>query len=115
MRVYGFSASSPTAFRFYIYTMSLAKYGQLYRTLRHLKGQQLFYQMAYRVRRYAFWESPYASKEALHVAPAWPKRLNLVRPTGETACLNHEEWHFKFVNLEHRFGSRIEWAGGPHG
>lgn len=95
--------------------MSLAKYGQLYRTLRHLKGQQLFYQMAYRVRRYAFWEYPYASKEPLHVAPAWPKRLNLVRPTGETACLNHEKWHFKFVNLEHRFGSRIDWAGGPHG
>ena len=95
--------------------MSFVKYGRLYRTLRHLKGQQLFYQMAYRVRRYAVWERPKASEAPVSLASTWPKDLDLLRLAGVDACLNADEWHFKFVNLEHRFGSRIDWAGGPHG
>ncbi|MDB2681497.1 heparinase II/III family protein [Opitutales bacterium] len=80
-----------------------------------MKGQQLFYQVAYRVRRYVFCEKPQASKEVLGVSSTWPKNLDLLRPTGVDACLDRDEWYFKFINLEHRFGSDINWEGGPHG
>ncbi|MGC6424340.1 MAG: heparinase II/III domain-containing protein [Lentimonas sp.] len=94
--------------------MGLAKYGRLYRTLRHLKGQQLFYQLLYRAKWYAFWEKPVAS-EGLSVAVRWDAGIDLIHPLGAGDCLSQEDWHFRFINIEHGFGSQIDWSAAPHG
>lgn len=92
----------------------LYRYARLGRTLRHLKGKQLFYQLYYRVRTKVGGQHP-ANVDALLVdSEAWPEGLSLSSPCNADA-FKADNYSFRFVNLEHSFSGEIDWYGGPHG
>lgn len=93
----------------------MSKLGLLYRTLRPLKRSQLLYQGVFRVCRYAVWQKPRAAAEAPVLNSDWPATIEFIPPAGADACLDLETGHFRFIGLEHQFGSKIDWNGANHG
>lgn len=92
----------------------LYRYARLARTLSHLKGKQLFYQLFYRLCTKVGGQQP-ANVDALVVdEERWPVGLTLPLPCN-TDAYRADKCAFQFINLEHRFISEIDWSGGPHG
>lgn len=92
----------------------LARIARLYRTLRHLKGEQLYFQIYYRVC------SMLGSHQPSDVGPLvanwqdWPQGLNLALPCNVDG-MDPMQLRCCFINLEHRFEQSINWSGSPHG
>lgn len=93
----------------------MPKLGQLFRTLKYLKAGQLYYQLHYRVCRYAYWQKPKCSAELVRLSSAWPKEFQAFEPSGSDACFDLKTGQFRFIGLVHRFGDCIDWSGSPHG
>lgn len=92
----------------------MADFGRLFRTLRYLKTEQLFYQGYYRICQRIGWPKP----RALDMGGARLVDLSgaaFVPPSGSAACSDYGQGRFRFIGLEHSFDGEIDWAGAPHG
>lgn len=88
--------------------------GRLYRTLRHLKPEQVFYQAYYRVCRMLNYPKPRVP-DMTGAALADISALKLTPPSGAHACLDLAKGRFRFIGLEHCFGGGIDWSGAELG
>jgi uncharacterized heparinase superfamily protein len=70
---------------------------------------QLFYQVLFRVRAKVGRQTPSFSGQLTEIRCAWSKELSLLRPCGGNTLLRIETCEFRFVGLEHSFGSEIHW------
>lgn len=95
--------------------MKRAEYfGLLFRTLRHLKAEQLFFQGYYRIRRGLGRPKPRSldfSRAELNAIAA----REFTPPSGANACLDYNDGHFRFIGLEHQFDEGIDWQDAHHG
>lgn len=99
-------AQHPGAFSKFVLIKKLLRY---YHTLRHLKAQQLWYQL-----RYRFVRGP--KHRALIAPPSSTSKKRLVFANPIPAHRTYiGQQHFNFLNVQHTFAPGIDWNYHEHG
>ena len=88
---------------------------RLFRTLRHLKPEQLFYQVYYRVASRNPFSKPVTFVKRPTAFRKWPSDLGLRMPCGQAACRSVEARRFEFIGLSHSFEGPVDWEGAGLG